>query len=126
VYNLTVQQLLLPNVKRWDEGKINSLFPIEVAHDILDVPLLELVREDKLIWSEENNGVYSVRSGYRKIMKENNRGYGTRNEEGWNNIWKVHTPPKAKHLLWRICREVLCYEQLLVLFISEEIIAKNY
>jgi ribonuclease HI len=107
VYNLTVQQLLLPNVKRWDEGKINSLFSIEVAHDILDVPLLALVREDKLIWSEENNGVYSVRSGYRKIMKENNRGYGRRNGEGWNNIWKINTPPKAKHLLWRICREVL-------------------
>jgi hypothetical protein len=28
-----------------------------------------LVREDKLIWSEEKDGVYSVRTGYRKIVK---------------------------------------------------------
>jgi hypothetical protein len=77
VYNLTVQQLLLPNMKRWNEDKISSLFPIDVAHDILDVPLLELVTEDRLIWNEENDGVYLIRSGYRKLMKERSRGYGS-------------------------------------------------
>jgi hypothetical protein len=41
-----------------------------VAREILAVPLLELVREDKLIWSGENDGVYSVRTGYRNLMKE--------------------------------------------------------
>jgi hypothetical protein len=41
-----------------------------VAKEILVVPLLELVRDDKLIWSAENDGVYSVRSGYQKLMKE--------------------------------------------------------
>jgi hypothetical protein len=82
VYNLTVQHLLLHNIKKWDEEKINSLFPIDVAKEILAVPLLEVVREDKLIWSGENNGVYSVRSGYRKLMKERNRGYGPRSVEG--------------------------------------------
>ncbi|KAK2369494.1 hypothetical protein QL285_082625 [Trifolium repens] len=56
-----VQHLLLPNIKKWDEEKINSLFPIDVAKEILVVPLLELVRDDKLIWSAENGGVYSVR-----------------------------------------------------------------
>jgi hypothetical protein len=61
---------LLPNVKRWDEDKIHSLFSIDVAREILAVPLLELVREDKLIWSGENDGVYSVRTGYRNLMKE--------------------------------------------------------
>jgi hypothetical protein len=61
---------LLPNVKRWDEDKIHSLFSIDVAQEILAVPLLELVREDKLIWSGENDGVYSVRTGYRNLMKE--------------------------------------------------------
>jgi hypothetical protein len=40
-------------------------------------------------------------------MKEKNRGYGQRWGEGWSNIWRVPTPPKAKHLLWRICRDCL-------------------
>ncbi|MCH93173.1 pentatricopeptide repeat-containing protein [Trifolium medium] len=25
----------------------------------------------------------------------------------WKSLWKIHTPPKAKYLLWRICRECL-------------------
>jgi ribonuclease HI len=107
VYNLKVQQLLLPDMKRWDEEKINSLFPIEIARDILEVPLLDLVREDRLVWSEENNGVYSVRSGYKRIMKERSKGYGPRSVEGWGSIWKLLTPPKAKHLLWRVCKDCL-------------------
>jgi hypothetical protein len=107
VYNITVQQLLLPNMKRWDEVKINSLFPLDVARDIIAVPLLEVVTEDRLIWKEEKDGLYSVRSGYRNYMKQKNRGYGTVKEEGWSSIWKIHAPPKAKHLLWRVCRDCL-------------------
>ncbi|WJX28566.1 hypothetical protein P8452_17266 [Trifolium repens] len=107
VYDLLVHHLLLPNNKRWDVAKINSLFSSTVARDILAVPLLEYVQEDKLIWGEENNGVYSVRSGYKKIMKDRCLGYGPRVREGWGSIWKLQTPPKAKHLIWRICKECL-------------------
>jgi ribonuclease HI len=107
LYNLTVCQLWLPNMKRWDDNKIFSLFPLDIAHDILAVPLLEVVKEDRLIWTEENNGVYSVRSGYRKLMKEEGRGYDSDLVEGWSSIWKIHAPPKAKHLLWRLCKECL-------------------
>ncbi|GAU37059.1 hypothetical protein TSUD_274200 [Trifolium subterraneum] len=27
--------------------------------------------------------------------------------EEWGRIWKIHTPPKAKHFLWRVCKECL-------------------
>jgi ribonuclease HI len=107
VYDLKVQHLMLPNVKCWDDNKIYSLFSLEVAQDILTVPLFDLVREDKLIWSEEKDGVYSVRSGYRKIMEAKNRGYRLERDDGWSSIWKIRAPPKTKHLLWRICKECL-------------------
>jgi hypothetical protein len=102
-----VQQLMLPNAKRWDEIKINSLFPLDVAHDILAVPLLEVVTEDRLIWKEEKDGMYSVRSGYRIYMKERNRGYREHGGDGWSNLWRINAPPKVKHLLWRVCKDCL-------------------
>jgi hypothetical protein len=80
VYGIKVENILLPNVKSWDTNKIFSLFPREVAHDIVTVPLFGLVTEDKLIWSEEKDGIYSVRSGYRKLMEANNKGYVCREE----------------------------------------------
>ncbi|MCH85832.1 ribonuclease H protein, partial [Trifolium medium] len=63
--------------------------------------------QDKLIWGEERDGVYLVRSGYRKIMQERNSRERPSIREEWGGIWKIHAPPKAKHLLWRICKECL-------------------
>ncbi|MCH85965.1 ribonuclease H protein [Trifolium medium] len=31
----------------------------------------------------------------------------SKSREDWGRIWKIHAPPKAKHFLWRICKECL-------------------
>ncbi|MCH89075.1 RNA-directed DNA polymerase (Reverse transcriptase) [Trifolium medium] len=77
------------------------------ANMILAVPLLHMVEEDKLIWSEESNGIYSVRSGYRKLMEEKRLMNRPRERDGWGSLWKIQAPPKVKHLYWRICKECL-------------------
>jgi hypothetical protein len=99
VHNLYLQHLMLPNSKQWDVVKIKSLFSDQEAKKILAVPLLNTVEVDKLIWNEENDGIYSVRSGYRKLMKEKYLSIGPRGRDGWSSLWKIQAPPKAKHLL---------------------------
>ncbi|MCH83100.1 hypothetical protein A2U01_0003915, partial [Trifolium medium] len=37
--------------------------------EILVVPLLDIVKEDCLIWREQN-GMYTVRTGYKLLMQE--------------------------------------------------------
>jgi hypothetical protein len=56
---------------------------------------------------EEQNGKYPVRSGYRRYMRNRSKGKNTRWMEGdWNCLWRnIRAPPKAKHLLWRVCRD---------------------
>jgi hypothetical protein len=63
---------MLLGFKRWDSEKINLLFLEVVARSILVVPLLDVIQEDKLIWNEERDGLYSVRSGNRKLVEEKN------------------------------------------------------
>jgi hypothetical protein len=64
VYDLHVQDVMLPNVKRWDNSKVKILFPAPVSNQILVVPLLDCIQEeDKLIWNGEKDGIYMVRSG---------------------------------------------------------------
>ncbi|CAJ2652949.1 unnamed protein product [Trifolium pratense] len=77
------------------------------ANNILAVPLLDMIQEDRLIWNEERDGVYSIRSGHRKLMKDKKNGEWPRVKEPWGRIWKIQAPPKAKHLLWRLCKECL-------------------
>lgn len=48
--------------------KIRQIFTPEVAKNILDVPLLEDVKEDFVVWKEESKGEYSVKTEY-KLLK---------------------------------------------------------
>jgi hypothetical protein len=60
---------MLEGVKEWDRHKILQLFSIDAANEILDVPLIDMVEEDGLVWKEESNGKYTVRTGYRLLVR---------------------------------------------------------
>jgi ribonuclease HI len=107
VYNITVHDLMISNAKMWDKEKIESLFPSHIAMSILNVPLFNMIEEDKLVWYDNTHGEYSVKSGY-NLMLNFSGGFRSLDSQGdWNSLWKIHAPPKAKHLLWRICRGCL-------------------
>jgi hypothetical protein len=104
VYDMTVNQLLVEGEKRWDVQKVKYLFNDEMVEKILSMNICQDVREDKLIWEGEKNGLYTVRAGYRSIMSEvwNKR---SRNlNTNWSAIWNINAPPKTKHLIWRVCK----------------------
>jgi hypothetical protein len=42
-YNITVNDLILPNMKVWDKEKTESLFSLEVANCILDLPVFDVI-----------------------------------------------------------------------------------
>jgi hypothetical protein len=44
-----VSQLLLPNVKMWDQIKVESLFPEDVVKAIFNVPLFDVVENGLMI-----------------------------------------------------------------------------
>ncbi|XP_058767237.1 uncharacterized protein LOC131640887 [Vicia villosa] len=103
IYNLVVQDLLLPNAKQWNMRLIRELFDFSGAEAITYVPLVEDVVVDRLVWREEKDGHYSVRSGYH-LWKSSKKPLSQDNiEVNWNGLWSIIAPPRAKHLLWRIC-----------------------
>jgi hypothetical protein len=107
VYDLHVSDLMLPNMKLWDNEKIYSLFPMHIAKCIVETPLLNVIEKDEMIWKDSYDGKYSVRSGYKVLMYDKQRYAATDQGEDWLRLWKIQAPPKAKHLLWRICRGCL-------------------
>ncbi|MCH82815.1 RNA-directed DNA polymerase (Reverse transcriptase), partial [Trifolium medium] len=106
-HNIKVNDLMLPNIKKWNKEKIETLFSADVVNNILDIPLIDTVEEDKLVWMDNIHGQYSVKSGYNLMLDITRRMASMTQQENWNNIWKICAPPKTKHLLWRICRECL-------------------
>ncbi|GAU30201.1 hypothetical protein TSUD_311520 [Trifolium subterraneum] len=79
----------------------------DVAEEILETPLVSSVREDKVVWEEERDGCYSVKSGYKLAMRYIIGSDKYHVVGNWNGIWKAQAPHKARHLLWRLCRGCL-------------------
>ena len=64
-YNLFPADLMIEEGKEWDVDKVFNLLSIEGANSVLKTPLFPSVQDDQVIWQEEQNGVYSVKTGYR-------------------------------------------------------------
>jgi ribonuclease HI len=107
MYDLCVNDLLLQGLKMWDSHKIHSLFAETVAEQILNMPLFDEVKEDRLVWKFENHGNYTVKSGYNNYLKSKAVGDNVSVEGEWTALWNAAAPPKTKHLLWRVCRGCL-------------------
>ncbi|PNY14675.1 ribonuclease H [Trifolium pratense] len=107
VHNFHVNDLMFPNAKMWDKEKIESLFPIHIANRILEIPLFDMIEEDKLIWIDSTNGCYSVKSGYNLMMNVTGKVNVVPQQTDWHRLWSISAPPKAKHLLWRISKGCL-------------------
>ncbi|XP_058760148.1 uncharacterized protein LOC131633450 [Vicia villosa] len=107
VYNITVNDLLIPNVKQWNMRVLCDLFDNTVVKDIMQVPLAEEVVEDRLVWKDEANGNYSVRSGYRIWRKHHDRVDSVKEGMNWNSLWRILAPARVIHLIWRICSDCL-------------------
>ncbi|XWS28402.1 hypothetical protein CRYUN_Cryun25bG0065700 [Craigia yunnanensis] len=60
-----VSDLIDDNTKEWKVEALDSLFDTEVSSQICSIPISRGGRADVLVWMQEGNGIYSVKSGYR-------------------------------------------------------------
>ena len=86
---------------------------------ILKIPLSPTKVEDKLIWPHVPNGVYTVKSGYRFLVKDKPDPLLYHPSQGenpsiWSRIWRLSVPKKVKNFLWKACKEALPVKKNLV------------
>jgi len=86
-----------------DVDKIVKKNSVEGVRAILETPLFGSIQEDKVLWQEKRNGLYSVKTGYRIAVREIVPLYQHHVPGEWNKLWKDNAPHKACNLLWRIC-----------------------
>jgi len=65
VSHASVNSLMDPHFKRWNEPVVRQVFSEDLASKILNTPLFEQVQHDTLLWKAKKNGRYLVHSAYR-------------------------------------------------------------
>jgi len=107
VYNMYVCDLMNEGSNSCNMNLISGMFPPYIVDSIMQVPVLDVVTHDTLIWKEDKSGVYTVKTGYRLCMEKimNVAKHFVPGE--WKRIWRIKSPPKVRNLIWRICRDCL-------------------
>ena len=90
----------------WVNDAINNIFLPHKASLIKSIPLYLNDCEDKIFWPHNVDGSYSVRSGYRLLLKEDMRGSPlvsnlSLTKRIWKGIWSLKVPNRVKTLIWR-------------------------
>ena len=103
--NLKVADLLNPHSNEWDLNMIRHHLP--QYEDIIRLIIPSSSRPlDRLVWLPEPSGNYSTKSGYRMLFED--KEILTPDPFNWmSNVWKLHSPPKLHHFLWRALNNAL-------------------
>ncbi|KAK9678329.1 hypothetical protein RND81_03G150300 [Saponaria officinalis] len=98
--DMRVAELLNNEGNGWDLQKLQRYFlPVEQER-ILAIRISSLKPEDSWCWELEKDGVYSVRSAYKKLLAKGEEeaeqsDYATE-KKLWNMIWKAAVLPRVK------------------------------
>lgn len=114
-----VSQLVLQDLRCWNEPLINSLFLPFEASQILQIPIPSYAGNDQLSWGPDKRGVFSVKSAYHCVKKwesETQSQSSSLNHDCtlWNKLWSLKRVPKHIHLAWRILHNSLPVRKKLI------------
>lgn len=57
--------------------------------------------DDVLFWQWENNGIYTVKSGYKLLQAQKNEWRLSDEASIWKILWRIKAPPQTLNLVWR-------------------------
>jgi hypothetical protein len=108
----TVNQLITKPQMVWDHSLIDSLFIPYDAEAIKHIPLSNQEHADKLTWPGNINGEYSVRSGYRFLVDEEDKSLLSSSwpnplKDLWSSIWSLKIPKKCQMFAWKASNKAL-------------------
>jgi hypothetical protein len=87
------------------------------------------LEDDVTAWAFERSGLYSVRSCYRMLKRENdqleafkiNESESSLNSPWWTKLWKLKIPPKVPIFWWRVLNNFLpCKAELKRRHVAQE------
>lgn len=107
-----VKDLFFERRKVWDPSLVEHIFLSWEAETILRISVCEGSVTDKLTWPLTPDGDFSVRSAYRMLesMARSSNPCSSSTDEVskvWKGIWKIKTPTKICHFIWRAAHDSL-------------------
>nr|POE73880.1 putative ribonuclease h protein [Quercus suber] len=111
--DLLLVSILIDKARRcWIEEAVDNNFLAHEAKLIKAIPLSLNEADNKLCWSNNVNGLYSVKAGYNLLVNDEfssnvDASSSSLAKSSWKALWKMKTPNRIKTLLWRANSDAL-------------------
>ncbi|GMI81993.1 hypothetical protein HRI_001868600 [Hibiscus trionum] len=100
-----VSDLIEGDSMTWKVDLIRASFISSEAEEILCIPISRFSQADRVVWSGEHSGIYSVRSGYRMLLPPSNT--DTTMKALFQKLWNVECPSKMKIQCWKFLKNLV-------------------
>lgn len=97
-----VNSLFIPSTHIWNSTLMRELFVEDDADWILHNSSPSGNIDDKLIWTPEPKGVFSIQSSYQFLHYPVSPSSPPLDAEDWRKLWKVPMQDRHKLLLWKV------------------------
>ncbi|KAL2903953.1 hypothetical protein RDABS01_002663 [Bienertia sinuspersici] len=91
----------------WNANKVWNWFKRDSAQRILSTYLPKEEKEDEIIWCQEENGDYSVKSGYWYLQNQRKRGRNHTETKFWKRLWKTPMSQRWRMFCWKLAHNAL-------------------
>lgn len=108
--NISVRDFMNEDRSNWDVEKLEAEVVTEDIDKILQIKLSAKAEFDLLGWNYNEDGVYTVKSGYWLSTHLPNQENGLQTFGNVNikkKIWKTEVTSKLKHFLWKLLSKAL-------------------
>ena len=111
-----VHELFYLDTRVWDPSLLERCFLPWEAEMIKQIYVHDGDGEDVLVWPLTPDGNYSVRSAYCMLATEGisqnpSSSSPSDAKRVWKGIWKIKTPNKIRHFIWRAAKDSLPTKQ---------------
>jgi ribonuclease HI len=109
-----VDELIDTEQMCWSEEKLEVNLIETNRRAVCQIPLGRFA-EDEWGWTQEDNGVFSVRSAYRMLssIQQATQPASTCSKTCWKKLWKLLVPPKVRAFWWRVIKGFVPSRQVL-------------
>lgn len=106
--------------KQWKLDSIADAISGEDAKNIQSIPLSASHRKDKIVWRDNKDDEYTVKTAYRTRrckMQQTDPNKASFSDitdgRGWKKVWKLKIMPRIKHFIWRIMNKAVATNEAL-------------
>ena len=110
---MTVSELIDENGNEWKVDVIKEVFNERDAENILAMPIMDDMGQDRRCWKFTTQREYTVKSAYHHTMENLVDNNDMRAKGNWMKIWSIRILQKVKVFLWRAARGCLPTKHML-------------